>query len=1093
MSVANTITILLQLEAINKADKAFQEISGSLKEMSGSLKDAASSSELAGEGLANAQLKAEAAGNAYVAAMDEQRAALVGLQEATDALTLAQQEAAVKQAELAASARQVASADVEAKAEAEAYYRGVRVEAAAAADAVKKASAEQVVALDGLSKAEDEAARRSKAAAEAQATAAGESDASAKSMSGLKTAGMGAAAAIAGIGYESLKAAGNFQAATTVLVTSGGETEQNIGMVRDGIMHIATETGTATDGLIKGMYMIGSAGYTGGVGLKVLQAAAMGAKAENANLGTVSNALTTVMTNYYGKITDAATAQKDATVTMNELIKATSLGKTTTEAMAGSLAQVLPIASATKIKFVEVAGAMAQMTSEGMSADQASQDLRHTIDKLNNPTAAMTKEMANYGISAQDVQSKLGERGLTGTLEILTKAITDKMGPAGRTIIDSFNQSKLYAQDADIEYKKLPPTLQQLADKVKNGTISYKDFNTALKDLSPQQRSLMQQWENLNLQADGFNNLLKAGSPAAETYQQALKNMTGDATTMTTTLMLTGNNLDGFKDKVNQVGQEANSAGKGVQGWADIQNNFNQQLAVAKQNVEVLAIKIGTDLMPIVQDIIKFFVEHKRVAEILATTIGVTLVAATAAWIAITIGQGFTMMANFVKWMTGMKAGAAEVALAEDAAAMSTKGLAISMSSLAGPIGLVGLALTGNIPSLTTTKDMTDKVSLGNKQLNDSFAQVAGGSKGAAVKLAEWAQVQTAVSINSGKTTANIQEIDAALAQLVSSGHADEAKKIIQDMGDSWGKSGASFNKFTDDLPNYQNALKSATAQQKATGDSAQTAAGQVNDLTMASQKLDNQISNASALTQMKLDMQNLGDAIQQNGRDLSDNTKAGLANQQQFNQLAQEIIQYRDQQIQATGDTNTANKTFNDQYNELIKTAQSFGYGKDAVVAYLKQIGLIPQNVQTTVHANTGPAVQDLNGLLQLIDSSQGYVQIYGAGGGKELLPGKAGGGNVQGNQAYWIGENGPEVFIPNADGYIVPNEQLKPVVTSNTSYSRVSSSSSQVAVNFNISIPGMIAAGPQSAQWILNIINQEFVQKILPQAGTQLTRVTS
>lgn len=38
-------------------------------------------------------------------------------------------------------------------------------------------------------------------------------------------------------------------------------------------------------------------------------------------------------------------------------------------------------------------------------------------------------------------------------------------------------------------------------------------------------------------------------------------------------------------------------------------------------------------------------------------------------------------------------------------------------------------------------------------------------------------------------------------------------------------------------------------------------------------------------------------------------------------------------------------------------------------------------------------------------------------------LLPGRAGGGNVSGGQAYYVGEQGPELFVPGTNGKIVPN----------------------------------------------------------------------
>src|SRR6185312_8789146 len=165
---------------------------------------------------------------------------------------------------------------------------------------------------------------------------------------------------------------------------------------RAGILSIASSTGTEIQELTNGMYMIGSAGFTGAKGLTVLTAAAQGAKAENADLGTVSNALTTILKDY-GRGADQATAS------MDQLIAVVQNGKTTTEALAASLSNVLPIASAAGLSFEQVGGAMATMTGEGMSAQQAAQDLANTIRSLQNPNHVAINEMAQMGLNANQV------------------------------------------------------------------------------------------------------------------------------------------------------------------------------------------------------------------------------------------------------------------------------------------------------------------------------------------------------------------------------------------------------------------------------------------------------------------------------------------------------------------------------------------------------------------------------------------------------------------------------------------------------------------------------------------------------------------
>src|SRR5579859_1936891 len=145
-----------------------------------------------------------------------------------------------------------------------------------------------------------------------------------------------AAVATVGIGVAAVKAAGTFQQGMTLLVTSAGESQKNIQMVGDGIKQIAVDTGTSTEQLAKGMYFIESAGYRGADGLKVMAAAAQGAKTENADLDTVAKAVTTVMVDYHMSADKSASA-------MNGLIQTVRNGKTNLQDLASSMGAVLPI------------------------------------------------------------------------------------------------------------------------------------------------------------------------------------------------------------------------------------------------------------------------------------------------------------------------------------------------------------------------------------------------------------------------------------------------------------------------------------------------------------------------------------------------------------------------------------------------------------------------------------------------------------------------------------------------------------------------------------------------------------------------------
>src|SRR5579872_3065422 len=178
---------------------------------------------------------------------------------------------------------------------------------------------------------------------------------------GLSASLLGIGAIVVGLAVATTKMAGDFQAGMTSLVTGAGESEKNIGIVSDGILALATQTGTSTKDLTDGMYMIESAGYHGAAGLLVLKAAAEGAKVGNASLADVANGVTTAMTDYAKSGLTAAQAT-------NDLIASVANGKTHMGDLANSLSNILPTASAAGVGLTDVLAAMSTMTSEAVPA-----------------------------------------------------------------------------------------------------------------------------------------------------------------------------------------------------------------------------------------------------------------------------------------------------------------------------------------------------------------------------------------------------------------------------------------------------------------------------------------------------------------------------------------------------------------------------------------------------------------------------------------------------------------------------------------------------------------------------------------------------
>lgn len=322
-------------------------------------------------------------------------------------------------------------------------------------------------------------------------------------------AGIGTAAI--GFGAASVKAAGDFQQGITTLSTGAGEAQKNLQMVGDGILSLATSTGTSTKQLTDGMYMIESAGYHGKTGLDVLKNAAEGAKVGNADLGTVSDATTTIMTDFSSKNVTASQA-------VNTLIATVSNGKTTMQALSGSLAQILPTASAAGISLTDTSAAMATMTGEGIPAANAATFLRQTIVGLEAPSKQTVTGLAGIGLTSKQVSDEM-KVSLPGALELITDHLKKKF-PEG----------------------------------------------------------------------------------SAE-YVNALKNISGGSKTMQGMLDLTGAHLATFKGNVVSISGSVKQGGDSINGWTQVQQEFNFKLAQGKEILETFSIKVGQALLPVLSGV----------------------------------------------------------------------------------------------------------------------------------------------------------------------------------------------------------------------------------------------------------------------------------------------------------------------------------------------------------------------------------------------------------------------------------------------------------------------------------------------------------
>ncbi|MGW2692326.1 phage tail tape measure protein [Streptomyces sp. NPDC001296] len=330
-------------------------------------------------------------------------------------------------------------------------------------------------------------------------TAAGMRRAGATAFDGM--ARMGRSVSIIGVGVAaaSVKMASSFQTATVQLVTSAGETNDKLQMVRKGLLDMAGQVGVKATDLAHAMYYVEAAGYHAGDGLTVLRAAAQGAAAEGADTVTVGKALTDVLKDYHLK----ASAAGDIT---SKMITAVAHGKVNLEDFSAAFANIIPAASAAGISFNDAASALATMTNHGFTAQRASQNLAQALRSLLNPTKPMQKAFEEFGVSSKTLSAKLhGPNGLTDAMEYLSQAA----GKAGKEGTPEFAAAlkRLMgtAPGANAALTTTGENFKDTSDTIKAMAKSTTDSSGKVKGFAEVQGTLGQKVKDLKA---GFDSLM---------------------------------------------------------------------------------------------------------------------------------------------------------------------------------------------------------------------------------------------------------------------------------------------------------------------------------------------------------------------------------------------------------------------------------------------------------------------------------------------------------------------------------------------------------------------------------------------------------
>jgi len=237
-------------------------------------------------------------------------------------------------------------------------------------------------------------------------------DSLSKVSSSLKTIGLSATAGLTVPLGIATKSAIDFQRETLKLSTIAGESANAIGSIRQQVLDLAPAVGKGPAELAKAMLIVESTGLTGAKAMDVLTRSAKLGAIGLGETNDVARTLTGTLNSYSKTGLTAAQAS-------DQLLAAVREGGAEATEMAGALGRVTGIAAQAGVSFAEVGASIATFTRLGISADEATTAVRGTLLNLIAPGKEASDALAQLGLSVQDVQKALRERGLAQVLQEL--------------------------------------------------------------------------------------------------------------------------------------------------------------------------------------------------------------------------------------------------------------------------------------------------------------------------------------------------------------------------------------------------------------------------------------------------------------------------------------------------------------------------------------------------------------------------------------------------------------------------------------------------------------------------------------------------
>lgn len=402
---------------------------------------------------------------------------------------------------------------------------------------------------------------------------------------GLGVAGIAAAGAL----VAATKAASDYNTMLVHIQANTGLTDAQTQQMSAGIQAMAAKTGAPLEQLAEGFMHIHNFGFDAADAMKILTPAMESALSTGDSVATVASTLGVALHEFKLNADDASGA-------MNVLHLAAQEGNATLGEFVDGTTRAFNLAGGFGLKLQDVAAALSTLTQSGQTARAASDGLSAVMNSMVKPTSAATA-MLNTLSHATGVDlvrdfsaSGLKARGLTNVIVDVQTAINKMGGESAiqrKTMLDYANQ----LDNAGVIGDKFTAKMTAMARSINDPT-----------------QSLIALFPNV----------------------RAFREM----------MLLTGSQADSFAQHVKDMGGAMSGAlDPTTAGFQREQATTSAQMAILTSNIQIMAIQIGSALLPIlnklivtispiIQGLTKWVTVHPQLsAGILATVAAVGLLA----------------------------------------------------------------------------------------------------------------------------------------------------------------------------------------------------------------------------------------------------------------------------------------------------------------------------------------------------------------------------------------------------------------------------------------------------------------------------------